>query len=74
MTEHLSGFEKGPCHGVMRPPVLGYLKFISKLVADRSIAIAVPPVWNKLPPALPHLGLSDPSYELTKTKGCRDPF
>src|SRR6218665_1963808 len=27
--------------------------------------IAVPPLWNKLPPALRQL--SDPSYELTKT-------
>jgi len=29
--------------------------------ADRSIAIAVPPLWNKLPPALRQI------FELTKT-------
>src|SRR6218665_3866082 len=33
--------------------------------ADHSIAIAISPLWNKLPPALRQL--SDPSYELTKT-------
>jgi len=33
--------------------------------ALRSIAIAVSPLWNKLPPAL--LQLSDQSYEFTKT-------
>src|SRR6218665_549501 len=45
---------------LLRPSVTSSLKF-----ADRSIAIAGPPLWNKLPPALRQL--SDPSYELTKT-------
>jgi len=33
--------------------------------ANRSIAIAVPPLWNKLPPILRKI--SDPYYKLTKT-------
>src|SRR6218665_2712631 len=45
---------------LLRPSVTSSLKF-----ADRSIAIAVPPLWNKLPSALRQL--SDPSYELIKT-------
>src|SRR6218665_3776231 len=45
---------------LLRPSVTSSLKF-----AGRSTAIAVPPLWNKLPPALRQL--SDPSYELTKT-------
>src|SRR6218665_3600272 len=45
---------------LLRPSVTSPLKF-----ADRSIAIAVPPLWNKLPPALKKL--SDPSYEITKS-------
>src|SRR6218665_880702 len=45
---------------VLRPSVTSSLKF-----ADRSIAIAVPPIWNKLPPALRKL--SDQSCELTKS-------
>src|SRR6218665_3063678 len=45
---------------LLRPSVTLSLKF-----ADRSIAIAVPPRWNKLPPALRKS--SDPSYELTKS-------
>src|SRR6218665_457950 len=45
---------------LLRPSVTSSLKF-----ADRSIlAIAVPPLWNRLPPALRKL--SDPSYELTR--------
>src|SRR6218665_1118648 len=44
---------------LLRPSVTSSLKF-----SDRSIAIAVPPLWNKLPPALQQL--SDPFYELTK--------
>jgi len=39
---------------LLRPSVTSSLKF-----ADRSIAIAVPPLWKKLPPALRKL--SDPS-------------
>src|SRR6218665_1680367 len=49
-----------PALTLLRPSVTLSLKF-----ADRSIAIAVPPLWNKLPPALRQL--SDPSYKLTKT-------
>src|SRR6218665_3854478 len=45
---------------LLRPSVTSSLKF-----ADLSLAIAVPPLWNKLPPAMRQL--SDPSYELTKT-------
>src|SRR6218665_952298 len=45
---------------LLHPSVISSLKF-----DDRSRAIAVPPLWNKLPPALRQL--SDPSYELTKT-------
>src|SRR6218665_226890 len=45
---------------LLRPSVTSSHKF-----ADRSIAIAVPPLWNKLQPALRRL--SHPSYELTKT-------
>jgi hypothetical protein len=45
---------------LLRPSVTSSLKF-----ANRSIAIAVPPLWNKLPPVLRQI--SDPSYELTKT-------
>src|SRR6218665_2139860 len=41
------------------PSVTSSLKF-----SNRSIAVAVPPLWNKLPPALRHI--SDPSYELTR--------
>src|SRR6218665_3621537 len=33
--------------------------------SNRSIAVAAPPLWNKLPPALRQM--SDPSYELTQT-------
>src|SRR6218665_1889629 len=42
---------------LLRPSVTSSLKF-----ADRSIAIAVPSLWNKLPPTLRQL-----SYELAKT-------
>ena len=45
---------------LLRPTVTSSLKY-----ANRSIAIAVPPLWNKLPPVLRQI--SDPSYELTKT-------
>src|SRR6218665_1136178 len=45
---------------LLRPSDTSSLKF-----ADRSIAIAVSPLWNKLPPALHQI--SDPFYELTKT-------
>src|SRR6185503_12387322 len=45
---------------LLRPPVTSSLNF-----ANRSIAIAIPPLWNKLPPVLRQI--SDPSYELTKT-------
>src|SRR6218665_3557076 len=45
---------------LLRPSVTSSLKF-----SDRCIAIAVPPLWNKLRPALRQL--SDPSDELTKT-------
>src|SRR5678816_2808539 len=41
---------------LLRPSVTSSLKF-----SDRSIAIAVPPLWNKLPPALRQI--SDTSYE-----------
>src|ERR1043165_3642395 len=34
-------------------------------IVNRSIAIAVPPLWNKLPAVLRQI--SDPSHELTKT-------
>src|SRR6218665_1709422 len=33
--------------------------------SNRSIAVAVPPLWNKLPPALRQISV--PSYELTRT-------
>src|SRR6218665_3553831 len=45
---------------LLRPSVTSSLKF-----SNRSIAVAVPPLWNKLPPALRQI--SDPSYELTRT-------
>src|SRR6218665_2213864 len=45
---------------LLRPSVTSSLKF-----PDRSIAITVPPLWNKLSPALRKL--SDPPYELTKS-------
>src|SRR6218665_1932257 len=45
---------------VIRPYVTSSLKF-----ADRSIAIAIAPFWNKLPLTLRKL--SDPSYGLTKS-------
>src|SRR6218665_36419 len=45
---------------LLRPSVISSLKF-----SNRSIAVAVPPLWNKLPPALRQI--SDPSYELTRT-------
>src|SRR6218665_2755654 len=45
---------------LLRPSATSSLKF-----ADRSIALAVAPLWNKLPPALRQL--SDPFYEFTKT-------
>src|SRR6218665_486450 len=44
---------------LFRPSVTSSLKF-----ACRSLALVVPPLWNKLPPALRQM--SDPSYELTK--------
>src|SRR6218665_3057288 len=43
-----------------RPSITSSLKF-----ANRSLAIAVPPLWNKLLPVL--MQISDPSYKLTKT-------
>src|SRR6218665_2455177 len=46
---------------LLRPSVTSTLKF-----SDRCIAIAVLPLWNKLPPALRQP--SDPSFELTKTQ------
>jgi len=45
---------------LLRLSVTSSLKF-----SNRSIAVAVPPLWNKLPPALRQI--SDPSYELTRT-------
>src|SRR6218665_3388003 len=45
---------------LLRPSVTSSLKF-----SNRSIAVAVPPPWNKLPPALRQI--SDPSYELPRT-------
>src|SRR6218665_1139874 len=45
---------------LLRPSVASSLKF-----SNRSIAVAVPPLWNKLPPALRQI--SDLSYELTRT-------
>ena len=44
----------------LRPSVTSSLKF-----SNHFIAVAVPPLWNKLPPALRQI--SDPSYELTQT-------
>ena len=45
---------------LLRPSVTSSLKF-----SNRSIALAVSPLWNKLLPALRQI--SDPSYELTRT-------
>src|SRR6218665_135500 len=42
---------------LLRPSVTSSLKFSNR-------SIAVPPLWNKLPPALPQI--SDPSYKLTQ--------
>src|SRR6218665_1827810 len=39
--------QRVPLQPILRPSVTSSLKF-----ADHSIAIAVPPLWNKLPPAL----------------------
>src|SRR6218665_3831592 len=44
---------------LLRPSVTSSLKF-----SNRSI-VAVPPLWNKLPPALRQI--SGPTYELTQT-------
>src|SRR6218665_2880233 len=44
---------------LLRPSVNSTLKF-----SNRSIAVAVPSLWNKLPQALRQI--SDPSYELTQ--------
>src|SRR6218665_1218517 len=44
---------------LLRLSVTSSLKF-----SNRSIAVAVPPLWNKLPPALRQI--SDPTYELTQ--------
>src|SRR6218665_2813164 len=45
---------------LLRPSVTSLLKF-----SNHSIAVAVPPLWNKLPPALRQI--SESSYELTQT-------
>src|SRR6218665_154564 len=45
---------------LLRPYVTSSLKF-----SNRSIAVAVPILWNKLPPALRQI--SESSYELTQT-------
>src|SRR6218665_2302215 len=45
---------------LLRPSVTSSLKF-----SNRSIDVAAPPLWNKLPPELRQM--SDPSYELTQT-------
>jgi len=45
---------------LLRPSITSSLKF-----SNRSIAIAVPPIWNELPPELRQI--SDPSYHLTKS-------
>src|SRR6218665_293524 len=45
---------------LLHPSVTSSLKFF-----NRSIAVAVPPLWNKLPPALQQI--SESSYELTQT-------
>src|SRR6218665_875558 len=45
---------------LLRPSVTLSLKF-----SNRSIAVAVPPLWNKLHPALRQI--SESSYELTQT-------
>ena len=45
---------------LLRPSITLSLKF-----SNRSIAVAVPPLWNKLPPALRQI--SESSYELTQT-------
>src|SRR6218665_2709539 len=45
---------------LLRPSVTSTLK-----LSNRSIAVAAPPLWNKLPPALRQT--SAPSYELTQT-------
>ena len=45
---------------LLRPSITSSLKF-----SNRSIAIAVPPIWNELPPELRQI--SDPSYNLTKS-------
>src|SRR6218665_793477 len=44
---------------LLRPSVTSSLKFY-----NRSIAVAVQPLWNKLPPALRQM--SESSYELTQ--------
>src|SRR5678816_361425 len=49
-----------PIIALLRPSVTSSLKF-----SNRSIAIAVPPLWNKLPPALRQISYL--SYEVTKT-------
>src|SRR6218665_1645221 len=49
-----------PTLTLLRPSVPSSLKF-----PNRPIAVAPPPLWNKLPPALRQM--SDPSYELTQT-------
>src|SRR6218665_2950238 len=47
---------------LLRPSVTSSLKFSNRSIA---VGLVVPPLWNKLPPALRQI--SDPSYELTQT-------
>src|SRR6218665_1918184 len=48
-------------HSYTTPPFCHLVTQIS----NRSIAVAVPPLWNKLPPALRQI--SESSYDLTQT-------
>src|SRR6218665_3193740 len=59
-SNHLFSIRSSSTLKLLRPSVTSSLKF-----SNRSIAVAVPPLWNKLPPAFRQI--SDPSYELTQT-------
>src|SRR6218665_2394365 len=49
-------------HSNTTPP---FCYLVTEIFSNRSIALAVPPLWNKLPPALRQI--SESSYVLTQT-------
>src|SRR6218665_3576993 len=60
-SNHFVQLDPHPCTlTLLRLSVTSSLTF-----SNRSIAVALPPLWNKLLPAMRQI--SDPSYELTQT-------